>query len=125
MRPRRAVAFQSIAPNASPGGVSQAGTTYVIFGGSGPKSGGSWASTYSISTLMSGTNGFQVNGFNASEYTGSTVNCLDINGDGKKDLVIGAPNSTQSGYSDAGAAYVLYGQNYNAWPSTFNLKNLH
>ncbi|NUP13480.1 MAG: hypothetical protein HOW73_46170 [Polyangiaceae bacterium] len=48
-------------------------------------------------------------GASADDRFGSVLAVGDFNGDGKDDLAIGAPGEDVSGYTDAGAVYVLYG----------------
>src|SRR5436190_1411749 len=70
---------------ASPLGRSTAGSSYVIFGQNT-----GFAPTLELSTL-NGINGFRINGSLANERSGNSVaGAGDVNGDGKKDLIIGA-----------------------------------
>jgi hypothetical protein len=79
-------------PNADPGGVSNAGATYVVFGGR----------TGVIS--LSAAN-LTINGAAASDYSGYSVSSGDVNGDGKDDVIIGAYGAN----SLAGKTYVVFG----------------
>ena len=88
----------------APGNGSTAGKVYVIFGSK---------SLYSGS--FSASSGLTITGANIGDKFGSSVAIGDINGDGIKDLIIGAP-----GYSsNAGATYVIFGAT-GAW-SNLNL----
>jgi Putative Ig domain/FG-GAP repeat len=91
---------------------NQRGAAYVIFGQS------SFPPYFNLSTL-NGTNGFVVNG--DTTRLGWSVNTAgDINGDGKADLVLGAPNTYPN---SRGAAYVIFGQS--SFPPSFNLSTLN
>jgi Putative Ig domain/FG-GAP repeat len=97
----------------APFSYSNSGAAYVIFGQS------SFPASFNVSTL-NGTNGFVVDGLDPESRLGFSVNTAgDINGDGKADLVLGAPFS----YSNSGAAYVIFGQS--SFPASFNLSTLN
>ncbi len=91
---------------ADPGGDSDAGETYVIYGGaSAPGTGG----RFNLSAL-DGTNGFILNGIDGSDFSGASVSSAgDVNGDGYDDLIIGAWGGDPNGDSNAGETYVVYG----------------
>ncbi|MEH2023985.1 beta strand repeat-containing protein [Nostoc sp.] len=90
---------------ADPNGISNAGQSYVVFGGRNLGSGGS----LNLSDL-NGTNGFFINGIAVSDYSGNSVsNGGDINGDGIDDLIIGASSASPNGISRAGQSYVVFG----------------
>lgn len=56
---------------------------------------------------LDGTNGFQVNGIDASDQSGFAVSGAgDVNNDGIDDILIGAPY----GNSYTGQTYVIFGQ---------------
>ena len=85
---------------------SHAGESYVVFG-SDTRS----ASELDLSDL-NGTNGFQINGIDVSDYSGYSVSSAgDVNGDGIDDIIIGAPYADQDDASEAGESYVLFGSN--------------
>ena len=90
---------------ADPNGDTQAGETYVVYGGANaPGTGG----VLDLSDL-DGTNGFILTGIDRYDFSGVSVSSAgDVNGDGYDDLIIGArgadPNS-----SYAGETYVVYG----------------
>ena len=66
-------------------------------------------STINLSDL-NGTNGFTINGIDASDGSGVSVSSAgDVNGDGIDDLIIGANGANPDGNSLAGESYVVYG----------------
>ena len=94
------------ANGADPNGDSQAGETYIVYGGArAPGTGG----VLDLSTL-DGTNGFILNGIDADDRSGYSVSSAgDINGDGYDDLIIGAFEADPNGDNRAGETYVVYG----------------
>jgi hypothetical protein len=94
---------------------SNAGEAYLVYGGS-------WLNmpTFSLANL-NGTNGVKLLGVSVGDGTGSSVSSVgDINGDGKPDLLIGAPAMN----SNAGGAYLVYGGSWLNMP-IFSLANLN
>ncbi|MFN0193082.1 MAG: beta strand repeat-containing protein [Aestuariivirga sp.] len=92
------------AEGADPNG-SYSGASYVVFG----KTSG-FAANLALSTL-NGTNGFQINGEAANDFSGGSVSAAgDVNGDGFADLLIGADGADPNG-SESGASYVIFGRN--------------
>ena len=91
---------------ADPNGDSQAGETYVVYGGaSAPGTGG----VLDLSDL-DGTNGFILNGIDAIDESGVSVSSAgDVNGDGYDDLIIGAHRADPDGDNQAGETYLVYG----------------
>lgn len=78
------------------------------------------AQTVELSSL-DGTDGFVINGANAGDDSGGSVSGIgDINNDGIEDLVIGG----NSGNSNTGQAYVVFGSN-SAFSSAFELSSLN
>ena len=60
--------------------------------------------------MLDGTNGFILNGIDASDQSGRSVSSAgDVNGDGYDDLIIGAFGADPNGNSYAGETYVVYG----------------
>ncbi|MGF2038614.1 MAG: beta strand repeat-containing protein [Nostoc sp. CmiVER01] len=91
-------------PVADSNGNSDAGQSYVVFGGTNLDSGG----TLNLSDL-NGSNGFIINGIAVGDYSGSSVsNAGDINNDGIDDLIIGASGASPNGYQ-SGQSYVVFG----------------
>jgi len=85
------------------GGVN-AGKTYVIFGQKGGFSG-----SVNVPEL-NGTTGFVIAGLSPEERFGIALSATgDINGDGNKDLVIGAPGATVGDQINAGKTYIVFG----------------
>ncbi len=94
---------------ADPGGASNAGSTYVVFGKNTAVA-GSFPASLSLASL-NGSNGFRVNGAAAFNHSGySAAGAGDVNGDGVDDIVIGAAYADPGGASNAGSTYVVYGR---------------
>ncbi len=91
---------------ADPNGNSEAGETYIVFGGaSAPGTGG----RFNLSTL-DGSNGFILNGIDEEDVSGLSVSSAgDVNGDGYDDLIIGAWRADPNDDDRAGETYVVYG----------------
>ena len=93
------------AVDADPGLRFSAGESYVVFGNPG-----GFAAVVDLNTL-DGTNGFQLNGIDASDNSGTSVaGAGDVNGDGFDDLIIGADRADPGGRSAAGESYVVFGK---------------
>lgn len=90
-----------------------AGQTYVVFG----RSGGLGADL-DLSAL-DGSNGFTLNGIRSSGFSIAGVG--DINGDGIRDLLIGAPAAT--GFPPSGESYVVFGRS-GSFDPVIELSNL-
>ncbi|NEQ69558.1 MAG: hypothetical protein F6K21_29525 [Symploca sp. SIO2D2] len=78
----------------------------------------------SVSNLsdLNGSNGFILNGINASDWSGHSVSIAgDINGDGIDDLIIGAPGERFSNHQ--GKSYVVFGSSDGFSPN-FDFSNL-
>ena len=90
---------------ADPNGDSQAGETYLVYGGaSAPGTDG----VLDLSAL-DGTNGFILNGIDEGDRSGRSVSSAgDVNGDGYDDLIIGAHGADPNG-DDSGETYLVYG----------------
>ena len=103
------------APRASPGGRSQAGEAYVIYGCTN-----GFPAVLELASL-DGTNGFQLNGITELGLCASSVSGAgDVNNDGIDDIIIGAHNVS----SAAGESYVVYGRVDN-FSAPFELSSLN
>ncbi|RKQ87331.1 FG-GAP repeat protein [Solirubrobacter pauli] len=87
-------------PWSDPSSRTSAGGAHVVYGR---------ASTAEID-LATNTAGFRIDGAAAGDRTGYSVATGDVNGDGKRDYILGAIGAQPGGKKDAGAAYVLYGK---------------
>jgi hypothetical protein len=109
------------ARSANPSGQSNAGESYVVFGGVGVGAGGS----VNLSSIT-GANGFVVNGIDANDTSGFFVSSAgDINGDGTDDIIIGAIYADPNGQSNAGESYVVFGGASVGAGGTLNLSTLN
>ena len=103
--------------NASPNGLTGAGVSYVIYG-----SADGFPALLQTSDL-DGNNGFAVVGISAQDRAGLFVSGAgDFNNDGFDDVLIGAPNQTTDGKSEAGAAYLISGGDN--FPSAISLADV-
>ena len=95
------------APYADPNGVTDAGSSYVVFGRRGV-----FAPAISLS-LLDGRNGFRLDGVARNDRSGFSVSAAgDVNGDGIDDLIIGAPYAAPNGRTNAGSTYVVFGTSH-------------
>lgn len=95
------------APSSNAGG-DQSGAVYVVFGKS-------TTSTVLLGTVAGGTGGFRINGV-AGDQAGSVLTGVgDVNGDGKADILVGAPGSD--------SAYVVFGKSGSAQVDLANVAN--
>lgn len=85
------------------GDVANSGAAYVVFG----------KSTFAMNNYVGGpadSSGFKISGVSAADSAGGSVaGGGDVNGDGYDDVVIGA-SGANSGGTDRGAAYVVFGK---------------
>ncbi len=78
------------------------GSAYVVFGS---------ASTDTVDLANLGTRGFRIDGAATSDVAGRAVaGAGDVNGDGRADLLVGAPGFDLPGRTDAGSAYLVFGK---------------
>ncbi|MEH2280482.1 MAG: tandem-95 repeat protein [Nostoc sp.] len=105
--------------NASPNGQLNAGESYVVFG-----SGSGFEASLNLLNL-DGSNGFVINGIDASDYSGISVSSAgDVNGDGFDDLIIGATQYARFGRVESGKSYVVFGSS-SGCKATLNLSDLN
>ncbi|MGF1455573.1 MAG: nidogen-like domain-containing protein [Alphaproteobacteria bacterium] len=90
---------------ANANGRNDSGESYVVFGGSGLGSTGSFNPRD-----LNGGNGFQIEGIDIADRSGRSVSGAgDVNGDGIDDLIIGATFGDPGGRLLAGESYVVFG----------------
>ena len=107
------------APKADPGGDTNAGESYLVFG-----SGSDFAASFSLATL-DGSNGFILLGIDAYDRSGNSVSSAgDMNGDGYHDILIGASMADPGGDSSAGETYLVFGSG-ESFPATADLETLN
>lgn len=87
------------APFADPDGRDNAGATYVVFGRSG-------GAAPKLSAVAAGQGGFAIAGAAAGDYSGFSLAGGDFNGDGWRDVLLGAYGRN----SNSGGAYVVFGR---------------
>lgn len=96
------------APNAGKGHV------YVIFGSPyGFDTATSYRYTLSSLTNLTHPAGFMITGISNNDKFGASVAVGDVNGDGYKDIIVGAPGF--NGGTNQGAVYVIFGHSGNVW----------
>ncbi len=92
----------------------QSGSAYVIYGSASP-------ANIDLERLGS-EEGFRIDGAATNDTAGMSVSDAgDMNGDGRDDVIVGAPNTDNNGRSDSGSAYVIYGS---ASPANIDLERL-
>jgi FG-GAP repeat len=91
---------------ADPGGRTEAGSTFVIYGGTDRFSAG----TPLDLSQLDGSNGFRINGILANDDSGLFLSGAgDVNGDGFRDLLIGAARAETILSDRPGESYLIYG----------------
>jgi len=91
------------APAAGNNSRTISGSSYVIYG---------QASNTNIDLLtLTIAQGFRIDGAAASDQSGSSVSGAgDVNGDGRDDVIVGAPAADNNSRGNSGSSYVIYGQ---------------
>ncbi|MEL6267570.1 MAG: hypothetical protein AAFR52_18330, partial [Pseudomonadota bacterium] len=90
--------------NADPDGRNNAGESYVVYGRAG-----GFSAEINLSAL-DGTDGFAIRGIDDNDESGYSVSAAgDVNGDGVDDLIVGARGADPNARSNAGEAYVIFG----------------
>ena len=79
----------------------QSGSAYVVFGRPG---------LAAIDLAALGTSGFRIDGAAYDEAGTSVAAAGDVNGDGRDDVIVGAPGNNRNSRRDAGAAFVVFGK---------------
>jgi hypothetical protein len=101
------------APGADPNGKSSSGSVYVVFGKT---------SNTVVNLRGLSTSGFQIHGANVNDRLGASLALAgDVNGDGRADLLLGAPTASNTGRIESGSAYVVFGR---ATPGDLDLASL-
>lgn len=94
------------AREADPGGQNSAGRSYVVFG----KTSSTNVALSDVSTIP-GIGGFAMDGQLSYDRSGASVSSAgDVNGDGRADVLVGAPGSDPDGKPSAGRGYVVFGK---------------
>ncbi len=108
------------APYADPGGKTNAGISYVVYGSRNRSAG-----SFNLSGL-NGTNGFAIIGENSGDHSGWSVSGAgDVNSDGYDDVIIGARYfDRDQRRPNAGRSYVVYGKRSRS-SGTFNLSGIN
>lgn len=88
---------------ADPGGISGAGSSYVIFGRRG------LVGAPVPSNVLNGLNGFRMNGLSEESLGASVSGVGDVNNDGLADFILGA-ESAHAVDQFSGRSYVIFGQ---------------
>ena len=105
------------APVGFPNDTLYAGASYVVFGSSV-----GFPASINLSSL-NGSNGFQINGVDGSDWSGYSVSGAgDINGDGIDDVIIGAFKADPIGL-ETGQSYVVFGDSA-GFPASLDLASL-
>jgi Ca2+-binding RTX toxin-like protein len=93
------------APLADPAGLADAGLVYLVWSTGVAGS----VDLNDLNTSGSGE-GFAIRGQAAGDHAGHSVAAIaDLNGDGRQEILVGAPGNDAGG-ADAGAAYVVFGR---------------
>src|SRR4051794_34559791 len=81
---------------------STSGSAYVIFGR---------RSTAAVDTANMGADGFRIDGAAANDRLGTWVaGGRDLNGDGRSDVLAGAPQADRNGRVNSGTVYAIFGK---------------
>jgi FG-GAP repeat len=92
--------------------LATSGSVYVVYGGPTMKSGAAWAATNLLTsggTVITGTNGFRLDGDTATYHIGSQVAAGDLNGDGYADIITGAYWMGYNSKVHSGSVFVVFG----------------
>ena len=87
----------------APDAANHAGRAYVVLGGDA-------LPNVTLLSALTGTNGFTLPGGAANSATGSAVGAADVNGDGRADVLVGAPVAGTGSDRFAGRVYAVFGR---------------
>ena len=87
----------------APDAANHAGRAYVVLGGDG-------LPNVTLLSALTGANGFTLTGGEANSATGAAVGAADINGDGRADVLAGAPVAGTGSDRFAGRVYAVFGR---------------
>ncbi|MEQ8844320.1 MAG: integrin alpha [Phycisphaerales bacterium] len=109
---------------ADPGGRTDAGSIYVVFGRDG---GSTFPASLPLADL-DGTNGFRIDGIEPGhEIARSFAPAGDVNGDRLDDVIVGVAATSPGDRRSAGASYVLFGRgpaSGGAFPAVLSLADI-
>jgi Ca2+-binding RTX toxin-like protein len=88
------------APGADRNGRLNSGTVYAVFGK---------ATSTGVDASALGADGYAIDGAAAGDQLGPAAFTSDLSGDGRADVLVGAPYADYAARTDAGAAYVVSG----------------
>jgi hypothetical protein len=105
---------------ADPNGYTQAGESYLVFGGVNTGRDG----VFNLASL-NGSQGCVFNGIDALDFSGYSVSSAgDFNGDGFADMIIGSPLADPHGKAYGGKSFIIFGGSDIGFNGTFDLGNL-
>jgi hypothetical protein len=90
---------------AAPGGDTEAGEAYLVYG-SQSEFGADGA--FDLNSLTS-DKGVRIRGLAEGDLLAGGVGAGDVNGDGVEDFILGAPRVDRDGLSDVGESYLIFG----------------
>jgi hypothetical protein len=100
------------APGASPGGRSEAGSVFVVFG-----SDQGFGAEIDLGSL-DGSNGYRVDGLSAGDELGHAVSAAgDVDGDGRADWLTSSLQHDEPGLPNSGITYLVFGSAVDGNPS--------
>ena len=89
---------------ADPAAGNQAGRVYVVLGSASD-------ANVSLATVAGGTGGYPIDGEAGLDQSGESVaGAGDVNGDGRADILVGAPGFDPPNENAAGRSYVIFGK---------------
>ena len=91
------------APLADNNGRHSSGSAYIVYGSDTPTN---------VDLFALGADGFRIDGAADLDFAGwSVAGAGDVNGDGRDDVIVGAPFAGNNGRTASGSAYIVYGSN--------------